>query len=163
MATYSQEFKESLVSKVLNNPTQSMSEIARQSQISVSTLHTWVQKAKQRTEPTESTKDAVSWTPERRFQALLETANLSGDNINQYCRQQGLYKQQLEQWRKEFMSQPSEDKNQKQQLSELKRLREENKQLQRDLRRKEKALAETSALLVLKKKADLIWPVDEED
>ena len=46
--------------------------------------------------------------------------------------------------------------------SENKKLKNENKQLALELRRKEKALAEAAALLILKKKADLIWGVDEE-
>lgn len=46
---------------------------------------------------------------------------------------------------------------------ELKKLRDQNKQLQKELRRKEKALAEASALLIMKKKADLIWGVEEDD
>lgn len=45
---------------------------------------------------------------------------------------------------------------------ETRQLREENKRLKKDLRRKEKALAETSALLVLKKKAHLIWGAPED-
>jgi hypothetical protein len=46
---------------------------------------------------------------------------------------------------------------------ELKTLRQENRNLKKDLNRKDKALAETSALLVLKKKADLIWGDLEDD
>jgi hypothetical protein len=62
----------------------------------------------------------------------------------------------LQQWKNEFMLQ---DKNQKKQeiQSELKALRAENKLLKQDLLRKNRALAETTALLVLKKKANLIF------
>ena len=47
--------------------------------------------------------------------------------------------------------------------NEMKALQKENEQLKKDLRRKDKALAETSALLVLKKKANLIWGDLEDD
>ena len=42
-------------------------------------------------------------------------------------------------------------------------LRARNKELERDLNRKDKALAETTALLVLKKKADLIWGTGDKE
>ena len=47
--------------------------------------------------------------------------------------------------------------------AELKSEREQNKKLLRELRYKEKALAETAALLVLRKKADAIWGDPEVD
>ena len=60
------------------------------------------------------------------------------------------------------MSSKQETKEKKQ-ASELKKLKGEIKRLNRELDRKEKALAEASALLVLKKKADLIWGVKKDD
>ncbi len=163
MATYSQEFKESLVKKVLNSPNKTMSGIAREAQVSVSTLHTWVHRHKHTTQPNvakiNSSNDSATWTAAQRFQTLLDTAHLAGESLSEYCRQHGLYKHQLEQWRKEFMSDIPDSK---QHRNELKHLRDQNKTLQRELRRKEKALAEASALLILKKKANLIWPDDED-
>ena len=54
-------------------------------------------------------------------------------------------------------------KIQQQHAQALKKLQAENRALKKDLLRKDKALAETSALLILKKKADLIWGDFEED
>jgi len=51
----------------------------------------------------------------------------------------------------------------KKQSEAEKQLRKENSALRKDLNRKEKALAETAALLVLKKKAQAIWGEPEED
>lgn len=67
----------------------------------------------------------------------------------------------METWKKEFIENFS--KKNRLENSELKELKNENKKLSRELRRKEKALAEAAALLVLKKKADAYWGVDEED
>ena len=47
--------------------------------------------------------------------------------------------------------------------AEMCELKAENKELKRDLYRKDRALAETTALLVLKKKADLIWGTEENE
>ena len=48
-------------------------------------------------------------------------------------------------------------------LSELRALRIENKQLKKEVTRKNSALAEATALLILKKKADLIWGEPEDE
>jgi len=42
-------------------------------------------------------------------------------------------------------------------------MKAKNKKLESELRRKDKALAEASALLILKKKANLIWGESEDD
>jgi transposase len=68
----------------------------------------------------------------------------------------------LEQWKQEAMS-VNRNKLDITVQAEVKRLREENKQLQKELRRKDKALAEASALLILKKKVDTIWGDNEDD
>lgn len=166
MARYSKEYKESLVCKVLNHPERSIRLVAREEKISVSTLHSWVQRAKDGGKGALSgagrSKEQQEWTSSQKLQALLDTAALVGDNLNQYCREQGLYKQQLDQWRQQFMKQPDRTEQQ-QQANAIKELRQKNKELQKELRRKEKALAEASALLVMKKKADLIWPDHEDD
>jgi transposase len=165
MVIINKNFKESLVRKVLENPEKSISEIARDAHISRSALYGWVRQAKESTKHSSSVvhsiPQTVSWTTEQRFQTLMDTSTLSGEELNQYCRERGIYKQQLIQWRHNFMN--SSDEKQKQQMKELKQLREQNKALQRELHRKEKALAETTALLVLKKKADLIWGENGDD
>lgn len=81
--------------------------------------------------------------------------------MGSYCRQKGIFPHHLEKWKKEFIqlekAGPSQDNR-----GEVKQLRGEIKELQVELRRKEKALAETAALLVLKKKVQKLWEEDEE-
>jgi transposase-like protein len=101
------------------------------------------------------------WSLAKKLKAIIETSSLTDDAINRYCRQQGLYKNQIEQWKLEFMSE--RDNSAKETANELKSLRAKNKQLQRELQRKEKALAEASALLLLKKNLDQLWFVDEDN
>jgi transposase len=66
----------------------------------------------------------------------------------------------LKEWENEFMKQVSPDQKLKAELADL---RKKNVLLERELRRKEKALAEAATLLVLKKKADEIWGEREDD
>jgi transposase len=162
MKRYPKEFKEALVNKVVGESKRSMRSVAVEAQIGISTLHKWVHESNDyiKTEPVQRPCD---WSTSQRFEAILKSASLDGEALNQYCRQQGFYRSQLEQWKKDFMTDKESSSLSKQQLHELKKLREQNKQLQRELYRKEKALAEVSALLVLKKKADSLWVVNEDD
>jgi hypothetical protein len=97
-----------------------------------------------------------TWSAERKFQAVLETASLSEAEKNEYCRRHGIYQEQLEEWKKDCISgcRKSPDQNYikktRQKEQELKR---KTKALEKELTRKEKALAEAAALLVLKKKS----------
>jgi len=84
--------------------------------------------------------------PEK-LQSIIETSNLNADKLNSYCRRKGIYKHHIEQWKADMAS-----SNNTPDKAEMRALREENKKLKKDIRRKDKALAETAALLVIQKK-----------
>ena len=97
---------------------------------------------------------------------VLETAGLNATELSAYCRQKGLYPEQVDRWR-----QASQDANEKPVLTmkeqkELEKLRAQDqreiKQLKQELRRKEKAMAEMAALLVLRKKWEAFCSEDAE-
>jgi transposase-like protein len=167
MAKFSSEFKESLVAKVIVEPKRSIRSVANEAQVGVSSLHKWVHDTIRKTSSTHADSSSLigtsstNWSLANKLQAVIETASLSDDAKNRYCRQQGLYKNQLDQWKLEFMS--KQDRSAKEMTNELKTLRMQNKQLQRELQRKEKALAEASALLLLKKNLDHLWSVSEDN
>lgn len=169
MVKFSRELKESLVAKILNEPKQSIRSVALESGVGISSLHGWVQKAKEGVGSKKSLMDETidrcpqEWSSAQRLEAVIESGSLSEEELHHYCRRQGIYKSQLDQWKQDIMSVKEPSDSVKKLTSELKALRDENKQLQRELNRKEKALVEASALLLLKKKADLIWPVNEDD
>ena len=100
------------------------------------------------------------WSADEKFMAILETANMTEGELGSYCRRSGLTSSQLKLWKEMCLASirkgPKVD-------PEKKGLEKEMKMLKRDLRRKEKALAETAALLVLKKKAAQIWGYEEEE
>jgi transposase-like protein len=105
-------------------------------------------------------KSPQSWSRAQRLDALLETHGLSEQERGAWCRQRGVHTHQLEQWRRELIDGEAGATNG---VAETRSLRQENKALKKELRRKEKALAETTALLVLKKKAADIWGEVEDD
>ena len=92
------------------------------------------------------------WTAEAKLKALVETAGLAEPELGLYLRREGLYSHQITAWRAEvlayFATSPTPKKD----------ARDETiRQLEREILRKDKALAEASALLILQKKVDLIW------
>jgi transposase-like protein len=114
-----------------------------------------------------SEKDPEGWGATDKFTVVLETAGLNATELSAYCRERGLYPEQVERWR-----QASQDANEKPVLTlkeqkELERLRaqdqKEIKRLKQELRRKEKALAEAAALLIASKKIQAFWGEDGDD
>ena len=159
------EAKEAIVVRALSHRDISLQQIAAESNIGYSTLQRWLQRKREglpfsggrRGRPFKG----QSQTPP--LAHLLATANLDEHGIGAYCREQGIYSFQLKQWREALMKNNGNTNQPTQESAEIKALRDEIKRLKKDLHRKDKALAETSALLILKKKADLIWGEHGED
>jgi hypothetical protein len=103
------------------------------------------------------------WSARDKFNAVLATAALSQHELSEYCRRNGLYPEQIARWR-EACEAANETREVTQREFQQQRRADRNKlqELERELRRKDKALAETAALLVLQKKLQAIWG-DKED
>lgn len=168
---YSTETKEAIVKQVFSKESLGIAEIARRNHIPSSTLGGWVKAAQLKAvgsssrEQGQAVKPVSSVTPlgaAERLKHLLATHALSEVELGAYCRQHGLYSFQLTDWKKEFtmIDTPSQKAPED---TELKALRLEVKRLRKDLERKDRALAEASALLILKKKAQAIWGDPEDD
>jgi transposase len=164
MNKLSTEAKLAIVEKVLARDGRSVKEIAELHNIGCSTLHSWIKKIQNNgiIDSKKSVKTSQSLSVSERFQHLVATAALDETAVGIYCRENGLYGVQLTQWKEEFMTQKPAIKKQDN-LLELKALRIENKKLKQDINRKNSALAEATALLILKKKASLIWGEVEDD
>lgn len=160
MKRLSDEAKQQIIKKALTNSGQSIAEIAATHNIGYSTLQKWLSLHRQNTSSTGGPQTPM--TTAERFNHLVATAGLDEAAVGAYCRERGIFSFQLAEWKNEFMSNERNPKKQLEHAAELKALRLENKRLTQDLARKEKALAETAALLVLKKKADLIWGENED-
>ena len=157
MKQLSIEAKQMLVEKTLNQKGKSVRELAVQHNVGYSTLQKWIRQSRAGTLISgENKRISGGVSPAERFAHVLAVSSLNEVELGSYCRKKGLYSFQLTQWKEEFMKQ-SESTKRTEDLAELKKLRLENKELKQDVRRKDRALAETTALLVLKKKADLIW------
>ena len=165
MARYSNERKESILKKLLPPINLSVAEVARQEGMSAQTLYTWRDRAKRLGKPVPGKKlSTEDWSAEAKLATVVETLALSESQLSQYCREKGLYPEQVKRWKQECLQgfQNSEAAS-KASRHQSKSDKAEIKILKKDLRRKEKALAETAALLVLRKKLDALWEDDEEN
>lgn len=165
MGHLSIEAKEAVILKAINRGGATIESIAKSNNIGISTLQKWLHRY-QNGQPLSAkqkySKATIEINHAEQFKHILATTKLDEVSLGKYCREHGLYSHQIEKWQADFMKPKQEVSNAQQQL-ELKKLKDENDKLKRELRRKDKALAEASALLILKKKVDLIWGADEED
>ena len=102
------------------------------------------------------------WSVEEKMRVLTEAASLPPEKLGDLLRREGLHEADLEQWSqsvREVLSAQSVKRSRSNNAKDKKRI----KALERELRRKDKALAEAAALLILKKKAQAIWGDEEDD
>jgi hypothetical protein len=103
-----------------------------------------------------------SWTAEQKLKAVTETTGLEEKELGEYLRREGLHSYHLEQWRQEVVGALNQQKRTRQEISDRAKDKKRIRELERELRRKEKALAEASYLLFVQKKVQEMWG-DKED
>ena len=156
---YSEERKEAVLAKLLPPHNRTIAELAEEEGISTATLYNWRRQAREkgRLLP-QGSKEPEGWSTRDKFNAVLETASLNESELAEYCRQRGLYPEQIRRWRSACEGANDQaDAAERQQHEAVKTEKARSRQLERELKRKEAALAETAALLTLRKKADAIW------
>ena len=92
-----------------------------------------------------------------RLEAVITTAAMDEAARGAWCRSNGVYPQQLAQWRVAATAALAEPQEASGATQQTKQDRRRIKELERELQRKEKALAEAAALLVLSKKVEAIF------
>jgi transposase-like protein len=162
---YSEEFKESVIKKMMPPNPVSVSQLCKDTGVSDVTLYKWRKDYRNRgiSVPSDQSKPD-SWAAEDKLAVVIETASLNEVQLSEYCRSKGLYPEQVEQWKVSALSgyqQSAQVKKEK--LRNRQEDKKKIKRLEKQLQRKDKALAETAALLVLSKKCEAIWGVNEED
>lgn len=159
MKRISPERKSAALAKLLSPYNMSVASVSQSDGISEATLYYWRSQTKAEGKPVPGTdKTTEQWPAEARFAAIVETATLSEVEVAEYCRKKGLYPEQLVQWKQGFLQVSSSGDK-----ATLKKIEKENKQLKRELNRKEKALAEAAAILVLRKRLQDFYGESSED
>jgi transposase-like protein len=161
MRTYPEELKAKIIARLLPPNNEYIPDVAKETGIPKDTLYAWRIKHRRGNHIVESGQ-AGTMTSAQKFDIVLETASMNEAELSEYCRRNGLYREQISAWRETCRS-ANTRVNSRVEREKGRQLSKEIKQLKAELRRKEKALAEAAALLVLKKKAQAIWgdPEDE--
>ena len=161
--TYNEGFKARMVERLSGPHAISASALARETGVAQATLSRWLLAAatvETMAKKTAPASPATTWTPEQKLAAVLEATALAGEDLGAWLRRKGLHAEQLAQWRAAALAgldtpRPPAPPA----ASTVRRV----KALERELARKEKALAEAAALLVLRKKVAALWADGADD
>ena len=159
--TYSSAFKEQALLKVYSRGERTIQSVADELNVKQATLKIWMKrKMKQvRQDDLDMAKEKRphEWRVEEQLRALQETYGLSEEEKHAWCREHGLFPHDLINWQTAFCKVQTAALPRSSDKQELRTLKEQNGQLKRELNRKEKALAEAAALLILQKKFNALW------
>lgn len=158
----SEEFRRAAVAKFHNRGTRTVEEVARVLGVSSWSLYQW-SKRYGNADGMSNNRRPADRSAQEKLKAVIEFEGLAGDKQGEYLRREGLHSDHIGAWKKRMeaglaggggltAASRTERAQDKQKIKEL----------EKELHRKDRALAETTALLVLKKKADLIWGSGEE-
>jgi transposase-like protein len=155
-SAYSEAFVEQARVKVLSRGDRTIRSIADELNMNHYTLKNWMKKVPGENRSASSSKEKrpQDWRPEEQLVALHESHGLEGEALQGWCRERGLFAHHLTGWKDAFCA---GGKAAVPVARELGALKGEIQQLKRELLRKEKALAEAAALLVLQKKFQAFW------
>ena len=149
---YSEAYKQKMVKRLIGKDAVSAMELARDTGVRQQNLSRWLADA--RSLPVVTAKPTrQSWTVEQKGGIVAEAAKLDGDDLVAFLQREGVKLAELERWRLALEEGTTAPK------AMTRRIRD----LERELARKEKALAEAAALLVLKKKLRSLYPEDGDD
>lgn len=160
---YSKEFKQSAVEKLLDRGFRPVTAIVEELGVPSPTLYQWRKDFDKLVGMKNKPQRPQDRSPEEKFKAVLKYESLAEEKRGEFLRREGFHKEHIQAWQKQMEEGLLKPTNK--QADRLQRVKDQRKikELERELRRKDKALAETAALLVLKKKADLIWGTKEKE
>jgi len=171
MTTYSSGFKARMVKRMAGRESISANALSREVGVSQGTLSRWLRDAgtlvdmsKKSSKKSGGPGRSRRRTADEKFRLVMEATSLTGEDLGEFLRREGLHDVQIEEWREKATKGATDalkDAKRKkgEQAPEARQIRE----LERELRRKEKALAEAAALLILRKKLEALYSEEEDD
>ena len=151
---FSMEFKDAVIAKIVSREGRTIAEVCEEAGIALSTGVRWVSER-----GIVPSMKRSKWTAEAKMNAVFQCNNLNGEELGVFFRKEGLHSHQIDGWRAEILAALGPIRRKQNKDNSAQKIRE----LERDLHRKDKALAEASALLILQKKVNLIWGNKDED
>jgi transposase len=151
---YSETFKRKMVGRLTGPNAVSATTLAKETGLKQQTLSFWLEQARSLPFVSKDKRpNAGHRSVEEKSRLLSEAGKFSGDELLKFLDREGVSAAELEQWRLALEDGGVSD------IMATKRIRA----LERELARKEKALAEAAALIILKKKFEVLFPGDEDD
>lgn len=154
---YSDAFIEQALVKVYSRGNRTIQDVADDLRVNVYTVKNWIRRKSlfMLKASSDREKRPQDWSRSEQLVALHETHALDEEALQSWCRERGLFVHHLEAWRTAFCldAKPGAAVD----TREVRSLQQENEKLKKDLDRKEKALAEAAALLLLQKKFNALW------
>lgn len=159
-AKYPEAFIEQALVKVYSRGNRSVNSVAEDLNVNHHTLKYWMKNkvVTNKDAPTAHEKRPQDWTAAEQLAALQETHSLSGEALQAWCRERGIFAHHLTSWETAFCAEVKEPATG---AREMRTLKDEIAKLKRDVARKDKALAEAAALLILQKKFRALWEDEE--
>ncbi len=169
MIPYSPQFRTRMVQKLTGPHAVSANALSSEVGIAQGTLSRWLKQAatlpSKMPPPDDDTRRPQDWSAEEKVALVLEAAAVASTELGAFLRRKGVHEAQLAEWRTQVTQgavaamRPPTRAQREAAAVEAKKIR----QLEREILRKDKALAETAALLVLQKKVQAIWGDEDDD
>ena len=149
---FSLAFRQKMVARLTGKDAVSARQLALETGLRQQTLSRWLQDASSLPlmPPKRPRRD---WSIEEKIRVLAAASTLTGGELADFLQREGVLQAEYQQWRIALGEEGRAS------LATMKRIRT----LERELARKEKALAEAAALLVLKKKLQALEEDEDDD
>jgi len=157
LARYGQAFKDKAVARLLPPESAPLDVVSREVGVAVGTLERWREDAQSRP------ARGRAWTAGARLEAVITTAAMNEAAKSAWCRERGVFPAELDKWRASCATALADPEDVRASPQSTRADRKRIKELERDLLRKDRALAETAALLVLSKKVAAIFNKGEDE
>ena len=154
----SQKFKEAMVQKMCIPGGKSVVELSREIGVNVQTLYNWRKVIQNKGTEVSQERSPRGWNLTSKYQAVIDSANKSGEELGIWLRKNGLQSAHIELWKQECKSMLAHNVYKE----ENKALKLRNAELEKEITRKDKTIAEVTSLLVLKKKAKALGLIEED-
>lgn len=157
---FPEDFQKSVVSKFLNRGSKTADSVSQDVGVSLSCIYGWTKKyGNVQTMTNKPGRKPNDRNSQEKLQLVIKYFSLPEEEKGKFLRENGLHSDHLEQW-KRMLESGFDPKPKSSSLAEDKK---KIKDLEKEIRRKDKALAEAAALLILQKKANLLWGTDEDE
>jgi len=144
-------YKDRAVARLLPPESAALEVVSREIGVSAGTLQRWRDEAQAK--PTRG----PAWTAGARLEAVVTTASMDEASKSAWCRSHSAFPADLDKWRASCAAALAEPEEARASPQATRSDRKRIKELERELLRKDRALAETAALLVLSKKVQAIF------